>query len=225
MQPAASRQQPNPNFKATGNSRSTLIAILALFLMTGFATGTFTRPKPTPQQSKKDTKGPAPTTVVPKQTPVVTITSTVQVTKLGWPAIQDFAAIENADGTTSYTFSAYPVDQSIDSGHGQQVHAPGITCKLWITKDEHATATLKKSWNKLQSIDSVRGVLPTEKENAFTFSATPQTQTCSVQGLTTWTYTISPNVEPGKYYLVVLADWKGIVFNWNTRQITIMKAD
>jgi len=230
MQQAASRSQPNSNSRATGNSRSTLIVILALLLfalsglMTGFATGAFTRPKQAVQQANKNTKRVAPTTaVVPQQTPSPSTTSTPQVIKLGWPSIQKIAFVEKADGATSYTLSAFPVDQSIDSGHGQQVHASDITCKIWLTKDSHANETLRNSSDKLKSIDSVRGVLPTEMEHAIVFSTTPQTQMCSANGSTTWTYTVATNVDPGKYYLMVLADWKGTVFNWTAQEITIMK--
>ncbi|GAC1393937.1 MAG: hypothetical protein NVS4B11_34320 [Ktedonobacteraceae bacterium] len=232
MQQIASQPQPNPNFRSANgsNSRSTIIVILALLLfalsglMTGFATGAFMHTKQTLPQGNKDTKGTSPTAIVQKQTPNPSTTAASQVTNLGWPSIQKFTAIEKADGTTNYTFSAYPVDQSIDSGHGQQVHASDITCKMWLTKDDHANETLRKSLDKLRSIDSVRGVLPTEMENAFVFGTTPQTQMCNVDGSTTWTYTIATNVNQGRYFLMILADWKGTVFNWNAQQITITKA-
>ncbi len=230
MQQVTSRPQANPNIGSTngGNSRSTIIVVLALLLfalsglMTGFATGAFTRPKQTPQtQTNKSKPAAPPTAATHQQTPITNATATPEVTKLGLPYITQNTYSETADGATNYTLSAYP----IDSVHGTQIHVGDITCKIWLTKDENATGTLLASQDKLRSLDTVSGVLPTEMAQALTFiNTTPQTQLCSANGATSWTYTVSPNVDPGKYFLMVLADWKGNVYNWTARQIIVKKA-
>lgn len=229
MQQAASRQQPNPNigFNNKNNSRSTIIAILALLLfalsglMTGFATGASTRPKQTqPSQGNKAPIGTSPTAVVSKQTPNPSATSTPQVIKLGLPNIQELTPTETADGTTSYTVTAYPVDKI----HGNQLHAANITCKMWLTKDKNATDTLLAAQDKLQSIDTVSQVLPTEIDQALMFGATPQTQMCNTDGLTTWTYTVSPSINSGKYFIMILTDWQGKAYNWRASEIAVKKA-
>lgn len=230
MQQAASRQ-PNPNFGANNksNSRSTIIIILALLLfalsglMTGFATGAFTRPKPTQHpQGNKGTKGALLATATPQQTSSPSTTSTPQVVKLGIPFVQELTSKEKADGTTNYTVTAYPVDKE----HQSQVHFPDITCKLWLTKDKNATETLLAAPDKLTSLDTVSQVLPTEMDKALMFvGSTSQTQPCNANGLTTWTYTVSSTVKSGMYFIMVLTDWKGKAYNWRALEISVKKAE
>ncbi len=227
MQQVTSRPQANPNSGPAngGNSRSTIIVVLALLLfalsglLTGFATGAFTRPKHIQTVLVNKIK-PSPTTIVVQtQTPNPNATAAPEVTKLGIPYITQITYLETADGTTNYTLSAYPINQT----PGTQIHVGDITCKIWLTKDKNAKSTLLASQDKLRSIDTVSGILPTEMAQALTFNSTPQTQLCSANGATTWTYTVSPNVDPGKYFLMVLADWKGNVYNWTARQIIVVK--
>jgi len=233
MQQVTSRPQANPNLGPIngGNSRSTIIVVLALLLfalsglMAGFTTGAFTRSKQTAQTQANKSKLAAvsPTAATHQQTPIANTTATPEVTGLGYPLVTQFSYPEMADSTTNYTISAYPVDQSIDIGHGKQIHVADITCKVWLTKDENANATLRASKNKLESIDMVKSVLPTEIDNGLNFTSTSQTQMCSANGPTTWTYTVSSSIEQGKYFLVILSDWEGIRYNWNTLQINVVK--
>ncbi len=226
MQQVTSRPQANPNIGPIngGNSRSTIIAVLALLLfalsglLTGFATGAFTHPKQIQTVLVNKIK-PSPTTIVVQtQTPNPNATATPEVSKLSLPAVTHYNYAETADNTTNYTVSAYPIDQTT----GKQAHVADITCKVWLTNDENATKTLLNSQDKLRSLDAVAGVLPTEIQNGLTFS-TSQTQSCNANGPTTWTYTVSPSVNPGKYFLMILVDWKGNVYNWIARQITVVK--
>lgn len=226
MQQVTSQPQSNPNFRAGGNSRSTTIIILALLLfalsglMTGFATGAFTRPKPTSQTQTNKGKPGVPPTATHKQTPIANATATPEVTKLSPPFVTHYDLSEMADGTTNYTVSAYPVDQQT----GKQPHIADITCKVWLTKDEKATATLIGKQDTLRSIDTVSGVLPTEIDNGLNFVSTQQTQMCSANSPTSWTYTIPPSIDHGKYFLMVLTDWKGNAYNWFALQVNVKKA-
>ncbi len=225
MQQVTSQPQPNPNFRAGGNSRSTTILILALLLfalagtLSGFATGAFTRPKHVQTVVVNKIKSSPPTVIVQTQTP--NATATPEVTKLGLPIVTQYVPAETPDNTTSYTVAAYPIDQTT----GKQAQAADITCKIWLTNDDHATATLLASQDQLRSLQAVSGVLPTELPNSLTFtSSTPQIQMCSANGPTNWTYTVSSSVNPGKYFLMILVDYKGNVYNWIARQINVKKA-
>ncbi len=223
MQQVTSRPQTDPNFRTGGNSRSSTIIILALLLfalagtLSGFATGAFTRPKHVQTVVVNKIKSSPPTIVVATQTPNATATPDV---KLGFPIVTQYSFAETPDNTTSYTISAYPTDKTT----GKQSHAGDITCKVWLTNDDHATDTLLKAQDKLQSLDAVAGVLPTEIQNGLTFSgSTSQVQNCNANGPTTWTYTVSTSINPGKYFLMILVDWKGNAYNWLARQINVKK--
>ena len=163
-------------------------------------------------------KSGPPTVVVQTQTPNPNAATTPEVSKLSLPAVTHYDYSETADNTTSYTVSAYPIDQTT----GKLAHVGDITCKVWLTNDENATKTLLASQNKLRSLDAVAGVLPTEIQNGLTFS-TSQTQMCNANGTTNWTYTVPSSVDPGKYFLMILVDWKGNVYNWIARQIIVVK--
>lgn len=241
MQPAASRQ-PIPNFKATGNSRSTLIAILALFLfalsglMTGFATGTFTRPKQTAQQSNKDTKGPAPTTVISKQKPEASTTPVVQVTPVGCPAVETFSNPEIADGTHPYTFSVYATDKSggTCNVNNKRINAAGITFKMWLIHRIPSGKGISFSRDSLLNTANLTNPITAKIENddttevqglAFDTAHTPQVQKSDAQGHVTWNYTVPPSIKAGDYDMIILIDWAGQYYNWTWRNLDITKAN
>ncbi len=233
MQSAASRQ-PNPNFKATSTSRSTLIAILALFLfalsglMTGFATGAFTRTKQTAQQntnntnnSKTNSSGKTAATPVQTQNPHVTQTPNVGLVGLGCPAAQYM--LQEVQGG-SYSVQAQTLDGSGGCGYGNLLHTAGITCRLWLTKDDHFSNNIPK--DRIKSINTLQDAFPKEEEGALNFTnGTTSVQPCNPQGATVWNYQLSPSLDAGKYYLMVLVDWKGILYNWSARAIKVTKAD
>ncbi len=63
-----------------------------------------------------------------------------------------------------------------------------------------------------------------EIPNALTFSSdASQIQPTDSNGQVTWNYNISPSVDQGQYYLVVLMDWQGQYFDWSWRFVTITK--
>jgi len=147
MQPAASHQQPNPNFKATSNSRSALIAILALLLfalsglLTGFATGAFTRPKQTAQQNnpngnKTNPSGKTAATPAQTQTPQATQTPNILVVGLGCPNVLQYVPQEVRGTSTSYQVQAQITDKSAEckNGGGKPLYIAGVTCRLWLTR-------------------------------------------------------------------------------------------
>ena len=241
MQQAAPRQQPNPNFKATGNSRATIIAILALLLfalsglMTGFATGTFTRHKQTAQQNNKGTKGTAPTAIVSQQTPNASTTPVVQVVPVGCPAVESFSNPQIADGSHSYTFSVHATDKSggTCSANNKRINAAGITFKLWLIHRIPGDKGISFSRDSLLNTANLVNPITAKIQNddamevqglAFDTAHTPQVQQSDAQGHVSWTYTVSPSIKDGEYDMVVLIDWAGQYYNWTWRNLDIKKA-
>jgi hypothetical protein len=207
-------------------SQTRTIAVFAVFLfaiaglISGFAVGAFIHPKaPSTGNSGSSTKPPL---VQKTQTPVST--TPVQPTTLGFPVIDRASYFENADGSTTYTLSAYAVDQSKDIGHGNPVHAPGITCRLWLTKDGNVSSNIPP--DRLRSISTLQEPFPKEIPGALIFtSETSQVQPSNANGRATWKYTLSTSLDSGSYYLVILMDWNGIHYNWSWAEITIKKAN
>ena len=214
-----------PSNSNQGGSRTIILTTVVLFalsgLLVGFAFGALTI-KRTPQLTNtQPTKATNQVTLTQTSTP--TTTPVQQVQPLGYPQIDNLSSsMQIADGTTTYTLSAHPVDQSIDKGHGKQVHAAGITCKIWLTKNQDITKVLVQQGNdRFKKVDTLNEPLPDETQNALTFTAGQQTQPCRATGSTTWSYTIAPSIAPGTYLLVILTDWSGQRWNWFTTQVQI----
>jgi hypothetical protein len=219
----------------SSQTRSIAIVAVILFalsgLISGFSIGAFIHPlKSSP--TGPNTSGTTPP--IAAQSPVTTrVPHTIQVVPLGWPVIAYFNSMESADGSTPFTFSTYPVDQSIDAGHGKEVFASGITCKVWLIQHIPASAHLSLPIPTLQDISAIQNpITGTAKGQQYAeipgllFDAsTPQIQACNPGGATNWKYQIATTVAPGKYNLVVLTDWDGKRFNWSWADINVKKAD
>jgi hypothetical protein len=225
MQQVASR--PNQNLNGNNQTQKIVITAITLFalsgLMMGFAVGAFTRP-----QKQATIKQTVVTTTVKKQpTPQVTTTPTVDVTKVGisCPIISPSAISQVADGNTNYTLSAEIQDQSVSKdpvpcGTGKELHAAGLMCKIWLTRNQDSLRNLSKA--QLSPVSNLQNSFPGEVQEALQFTGNQQqVQQCSLTGMTTWSYTLSPTLKSGTYYLAVVADWQGQVFNWRWDNITI----
>lgn len=134
---------------------------------------------------------------------------------LGEPTIAqgDYTYQEKADGATSYTLSA----QIVNKNSNTPITATDVVCRLWLTDDQNAMAAALSDNNYQipRTIGSFNQPFPQEIAGALNFaSASEQTRPCAANGKTSWTYTISSTVQPGTYYLAVLADWKGRHYNW-----------
>jgi hypothetical protein len=207
-------------------SRTVVFIALGLFalsgLISGFAIGAFVRP----HKSQQMTTAPHTLTpIIAAQTPTPTPTlHSQQPQKLGWPVIQQRPNdIEVADSSTTYTLSIQAVDQSIDKAHGQPVHAATISCKIWLTKDGNVSANMPQ--DRLDSVATLADPFPKEEQNALQFFAatTSQTQFTDSQGQATWNYKLPTTLAPGKYFLVVLTDWKGLFANWIWIEIRVTR--
>ena len=201
-------------------SRAIAVISIILFaiagLLSGFAVSAFTRPV---QQQLANNTGT--TLTPPQQKPAHTPTATSH-TQLPFamnpPAIQQAQYIELANESTTYNVTAQAVDKK-----GQPIYSQSITCKLWLTEDNNVNANMPAS--RLVSVDTLAQPFPKE-EGVLNFAATtPQTQPCNSNGQGQWSYTVSPSIKHGIYYLVVLMDWGGIHYNWSWVAINIKKGD
>jgi hypothetical protein len=226
MQQTMSRPQPNmpPNGQNSGPARtqSLIITAITLFalsgLIIGFAVGAVTRPKQAAQPTATPATNPiahqAQPTTAPKTEPV----------PLNCPIIDQSDGTGAADGTTIHTFQAHAVDKSGKCAQsGKAVEAPGITCKLWLSKvPDNGSVDIGSAW---KTIATVSQPFKGEVQNGLMFdSTTPQTQKCNDKGQGMWKFSISPDVKPDDYYLVVLTDWDGKYANWSWIGFSVKKA-
>lgn len=196
-----------------------LIVCSLIGLIAGFAVGGLTGAKGHPTTTGNTGPVKKPTQIV-QQTVVVTPSPTPEDIQLSPPNIINYNYSETADGTTSYTLSAQPIDKST----GKAVSVADVTCRLWLTKDTDATdkALRASNYALLVNIGGFTQPFPQEVASSLSFTAPSlQVQNCVANGPTTWTYTLAPTVQPGTYYLYVLSDWKGKHYNWYARQIQV----
>ncbi len=186
-------------------------------LISGFAVGAFVRPKIGGTGNNNGTGIPP----IVKQTKTSTPAAQSHPVKLGDPVVIAVKYNEKADGTTSYTFTAYAVDQSIDKHHGKRVNASGITGKLWLQHIPQG-GFINLPDSKLRHLDIQGPLTDDEVVGALNFvSGTSQIQQSDASGQVTWNYTLAATVPPGNYFLAVLLDWSGQSFNWSWRQVSV----
>ncbi|HLX57122.1 MAG TPA: hypothetical protein VKR83_08880, partial [Ktedonobacteraceae bacterium] len=190
-------------------------------LVSGFAVGAFVRPKIGGLNSNNNGAGNTPVAQQTKTT--ATAIASPENQTLGVPVINsnDYTYLEVANGTTTYSFSALIVDDIIK----KPIQANDVTCKLWMTKDGRVTPYLEANHYAIpEDFANLTNPFSDEVQNALNFvSPSQQTQPCTSNSKTTWSYTISSSLERGVYYLVVLADWRGKHYNWATVAIIVKK--
>jgi hypothetical protein len=143
----------------------------------------------------------------------------------------NYNPIEMADGSTTYTVIAYAVDQSIDPGHGNPVHASGITFKLWLVERIPTGITFMLARQDLQKVSTIQNPLtgivqdqPYQEIPGLNFdTGILQTHSSNTKGKVIWKYQLSSSVASGDYDLVVLSDWDGKYYNWSWANIEIKK--
>lgn len=228
------KPQTQPN--RASQVQSMIITAITLFalsgLMVGFTVGAFTHPRSVPQ-THRNTKVPV---LMVNKSPVPTKAPAVDIAtvRIGCPIKGDYQQVQVPDGTTDYTFSVQIVDQSIDHtppcGKGNPLAVPDLSCKMWLVKEEHDASQLGERINKLpndqkQAIWNLQMPFPKEITNALQMdSGSSSTMTCNPKGgQTTWHYKLSPDLEPGNYFIAVLANWHGAYSNWIWTPVTVAK--
>jgi hypothetical protein len=218
-----SSQHPNNINQQTRKIATIAILLFALSgLISGFAVGAFVHPK---AQTGTGTGATGSGT-----TPIVHATHTQGTTtgagnvNLADPVIKqgDYPYTQIANGSTSYTLSALIVNKN-----NTPIQASDVTCRLWLTRDGDVNSVLgADDYHIPRSIGTFQQPFPHETVGALNFIApSQQVQFCAPNGKTSWTYTISPSIDAGTYYLVTLASWKGKSFNWYYVAIVIKKGD
>lgn len=206
---------PSPFSNRTPAHKVTGIIILALLLfalsglMLGFTAGILNRH---PQSSSSKTHIPSTT----QSKPAAIQTPTNARVPLNCPLI-DEAVYQGTPGSGPiYTLSAHAVDKSGQcTKSGKAIKQAGITFKLWLATvpDNQRIEIPASIWTHLEKLQQP---LPHEVANGLTFeNSSAQIQQSNEQGQSRWKFGLAPDTKPGKYYLVVLADWDGIYANWS----------
>ena len=203
------------------SQQSRKIAVFAVLLfalsglISGFAVGAFVRPRIGPGTTSPGSGTTSGTQSSKTSQPTANII-------LDYPVIGDFSYSEVANGSTTYIFTAQIFDKSKNP-----IRTTDVTCKLWLTKNGDVNPVLQADNDAIpRAIDQIQQPFPHEVANGLNFiPPSPQVQQCAPNGKTTWSYTVSPSVNPGTYYLVVLADWKGKSYTWSWQSIKIKKAN
>lgn len=145
---------------------------------------------------------------------------------LGAPNIGpgSYISPETADGSTRYQLST----QIVNKADQTPITATDVVCRLWLASDlQETTAGLSTDNFAIpRNPGSFNQPFPSEVTGALSFTpSTSQTQPCAANGKTQWSYTLSSTVPHGTYYLAVLADWKGIHYNWYMVAVTVNNAN
>lgn len=220
---------PDSNNRASkrqGLGKITTYALLCFALaglIIGFALGGFAGHTLTSTAVSSNTPR-VQTPSIAQRTPKATPTPTLENILPGNPVIGpgDYTSPEKADGTTSYKLSALIVNKGTNS----PIQVNDVTCRLWLTRDARKTQSALSANNYAlpKGVNSFNQPFPEEEEDALEFShSSQQVQPCVANGKTTWTYTLSPDLRRGSYYLAVLADWKGQHYNWYMVQINAVR--
>lgn len=224
MQIWSGQQSAGGTFSPTRKFVSTIIAVFSLAgLVIGFAVGGLTHSPGGTTNNTDPTKKP----VIAAQTTVTatpTATPPPDVT-LGFPQFNPYPTTpEKAAGGTQYTVTMLAVDKK-----KKPVHSADVTCKLWLVPQIPAGQTLDIDAKILKNVaglstpiaGTLNGQPMTELPYLSFTPTTPQTTKCGANGQATWNYTIAPTAVPGNYELVILADWKGVHYNWYWTDIAI----
>ncbi|MGH2481366.1 MAG: hypothetical protein ACRDHW_17065, partial [Ktedonobacteraceae bacterium] len=195
---------------------TTILCFSLAGLFLGFAAGGFLGRAPHPTGSITPKQSPV---VHSTPSPAVTVSPTVENVLLDNSNVTHISTSEIADGATSYTFSAQPIYK----GTNKPINVADVTCRLWLTSDLNGTyaAVGANNFALLHHIDGLSTPFPLETPAALNFTTGTQVQPCNANSNTTWTYTLSPTIQPGTYYLYILADWKGIHYNMTARGIQV----
>jgi hypothetical protein len=217
MQTVANRSSNNVSSQTRTIAFFAVLLFAIAGLISGFAVGAFVHPKTSAStgNSNSITKPP----VVQKiQTPAST--TTPEIVSPGEPEITDYSTNETKNN--NYTLSALITDKNTH----KPIQSSDVQCKLWLSQDGNINPILKKdNYSIPKAIDNIGQPFPKEAQNGLAFSSTtPQVQPCATNGSkTTWNYTLSSSLDPGTYYLAILADWKGLHYNWRWATIIVVK--
>jgi hypothetical protein len=208
MQTLASRRS---NSVSPQSRRIAVFAVLLFALaglISGFAVGAFVRPK----IGGIGSTGNNNIGSIVQQTKTATPVSTIKPREMSYPHVDHYSFREFANGETEYILSAHARDAS-----GNPLHVAGITCKLWLTRNQ--ILPQHNEWSPVGALyNPVTGEVP---DSLIFDSSTPQTHLCDGNGAATWKYRVAQTVDPGTYYLAVVTDWAGVHYNiwWQLIQI------
>ncbi len=203
----------------------TLICFSLAGLLTGFAIGGFAgHLARDPFASASSPLASAPTLTGHGPRPAVSPTPGSVLLGVPGVAASDYSSPENADATTRYGFATQIVTKTTNT----PIATTDVVCRLWLTNDAQATTTGLSTQNYALPRNPAlfNQPFPGELAGALNFApGSPQTHDCTANGKTTWNYTLATGIPNGTYYLAILADWKGIHYNWYFVAIAIHSAN
>jgi hypothetical protein len=202
-----------------------IIGFAIVGLISGFAFGGLTHPNA--QNTTASTNPTKKNTPVVQPTHSVTVTPTTQpIVALGTPAFNPYPITdESIAGGTVYTTGMQVLDKA-----NKPIQANSITCKAWLVQQIPTGQILSIDENTLKNYTSINQTITGTVNNTpfqeipggLAFDATtPQTNTCNANGQMTWKYQLGSNLTPGTYDIVILADWKGVHYNWSWDNIVV----
>ncbi|GCE20201.1 hypothetical protein [Dictyobacter kobayashii] len=205
MQQSVKPQQPG------GNSQIHTIMITAITLFAlsgailGFAVGAFTHPRPTQITTNTSGTDKKPVPITKAKTPTPSPTATITNTQpLGCPDI--VTSFNNLNGTTTINLIAKQktVGTCGDPKTEANMTSDGITCRIFLAKavDKHP-AIDGSDVALFKDITRYSGTFPHEIAGIALSNGGSLTQPC-MQGQASWTFTLSPTLDKGKYYIVGL---------------------
>lgn len=221
-----------PNTKSTTLPGNKLVAYTLLFfslagLIAGFAFGGFLRSN---SPTTAGNTGPATkNTPIARATSHITPTPTPEIiVRLGFPQFIPYpTTIEKTTSSTGYSIGMQVIDQE-----KKPISASDITCKIWLVQQIQTNQILNIDTNTLKNVSGlsspITGTVNNQPYPEITGGlnldpATPQLGFCNASGQMNWKYTLSPTLAPGTYDVVILADWKGVHWNWSWVDIEVVQ--
>jgi hypothetical protein len=208
-----------PTRSGTPQAQSIIVAAIILFavsgLMVGFTVGAFVRPAKQPTNNGNQTNLATTTSTTTPTTPTAITTTNI-------PMAPPSLTLSPPDGTQTYSVTMQAVDKN---DANKLITVDGITCRIWLVpqgNDPNPTPGTQLPNDLLQHPENFNQPFPQEVQNALIFNppTVTETQPC-VQGHAQWTFTISPSVAKGDYFLVGLTDWQGKNYNWRWVSLTV----
>jgi hypothetical protein len=202
----------------------TLIFFSLAGLLSGFAFGGFFHPHAGGQNGNLGAATTSTPLTVVSSTATPTATPEV-ILPLNIPKFQPYPSTsESLSATTSYTVGIQVVNKQ-----DQAVSANDITCKVWLVQQIPANQILSIPDSTLKTVSDLASPItgtinnqPVQEVAGLNFDpTTPQTALCNANGTMTWKYTLQPTLAAGTYDMVILADWKGVHYNWSWVNITV----
>lgn len=239
MQQFAPRSGPGHTPNYSTRPQKIIITAITLFavagLLVGFTTGAIAHTM-MHKQAKDTTTRPTAIPVTPMPTPMPTLAEIIDMRGVGCPLLKLSNSTPKPDETDSISAQILDAKNVKEDGACDPYHIPAnpltgepnLTCKVWLSKQQDAIGKLNgpiytRGTPLANPSVAYQQAFPDEEKNAFTNLT--QVQDCSQNGTVTWNFKLSPQLQPGDYFIAVTVDWDGIRYRSFNLPITIAPPD